>query len=126
MATDSQLPGVATSSKHVADELTEKGFEALKNIGKAAPSEGIREVVGTVKDAQAAFKVLSQGGEAIKNATYPGTLVKLSDGTIVGFRTTATKSGANTVATIDINKPGLDIRKVKFNKEERRPDDEPE
>ena len=82
-------------------------------IGKAGTNPTIREVTGGVADAEAMFKQLSAGGKVVSQ-TPAMTRVELPNGGFVQIRTVMSKS-ANTAATIDVNIPGLDITKVKFN-----------
>jgi hypothetical protein len=56
------------------------------------------------------FNELTEGGKDIAPPGYPGTLVQLPGGGIVGLRPTS-KSGP---PTIDVNIPGISVRKVKF------------
>jgi hypothetical protein len=85
-------------------------------IGVAGSSATIREVAGsTLADAQNLFNQLSQGGTAVTGSTYRGTLVRLPGGGTVGLRTVTTRS-PGTIATIDVNVPGVPgVTKIKFN-----------
>lgn len=84
-------------------------------IGTAGSRSSIREVSGGLDDAQALFTDLSQGGTVVTGSTYPGTLVQLPNGGgTIGIRTTMTNS-PGTIANIDVNIPGIDITKIKFN-----------
>jgi RHS repeat-associated protein len=88
-----------------------KGLEGIRDIGRAGKGKGVREVVGTAKDAENVFKQLSQSGKPVQKPDYPGNMVELPDGTLVGFRP-ASKSGP---PTIDINIPGQNGNvKIKF------------
>jgi len=71
------------------------------------------EVTGGLSDAQSMFQQLSQGGTIVEQAAVL-TRVQLPNGGFVQLRTVMSAS-PNTAATIDVNIPGLDIRKVKFN-----------
>jgi hypothetical protein len=82
-------------------------------IGKAGSDASIRELSGGLADAQAMFDQLSQGGKVVEQTPYL-TRVALPDGGFVQLRTVMSRS-PNSVATIDVNIPGLDITKVKFN-----------
>lgn len=64
-------------------------------------------------DAQAMFNQLSQGGRVVAN-TSKLTRVELPNGGFVQLRTVMSRS-PNTAATIDVNIPGLDITKLKYN-----------
>ena len=93
-----------------ADELLVPGGT---RIGTAGSRASIREVTGGLDDAQALFTDLSRGGTVVADTTYQG-LVRLPDGGTVGLRTTMTNSPGS-VANIDVNIPGIDITKIKFN-----------
>lgn len=92
------------------DDILRPGGDLL---GRAGSSSAIREVSGGLPEAQAMFTELTQGG-TIVNSTYPGTLVRLPDGGTVGIRTQMSNS-PGTEVTIDVNIPGLEIDKIKFN-----------
>ena len=83
-------------------------------IGNAGSQAAIREVSGSLSDAQSFFNQLSAGGEVVLDSTYPGTLVRLPNGGTVGIRTSMSES-LGTAATIDVNIPGIPIKKIKFN-----------
>ncbi len=82
-------------------------------IGEAGSKPGIREVPGSVDDAEEMFGQLTEGGRKIQS-NYPGTLVALPGGGTVGIRTKMTNS-PGTAANIDVNIPGIPIDKIKFN-----------
>ncbi len=79
-------------------------------IGTAGSSPDIREVAGSLADAMKLFDDLTQGGRDITPPGYPGKLVELAGGGVVGLRP-ASKSGP---PTIDVNVPGVAVKKVKF------------
>jgi hypothetical protein len=82
-------------------------------IGKAGTSESIRELSGGLSEAQSMFAQLSEGGRVVaQNAKL--IRVELPDGGFVQLRTVMSNS-PGTEATIDINIPGIDITKLKFN-----------
>jgi RHS repeat-associated protein len=85
-------------------------------IGVAGSSATIREIAGShLADAQTMFNQLAQGGKTVTGSTYPGTLVSLPGGGTVGLRTVMTDS-PGTLATIDVNVPGVTaVTKIKFN-----------
>jgi hypothetical protein len=86
-----------------------------KPIGVAGSTATIRQIAGsTMADAQAMFNQLSQGGTIDTGSTYPGTLVRLPCGGSVVLRTVMTNS-PGTIATLDVNVPGVTITKIKFN-----------
>jgi hypothetical protein len=83
-------------------------------IGSPGNTPGIQVMPGTtLQDAQELFQQLAQNGTTVNN-TYPGTMVQLPDGGIVGIRTQMTDS-PGTIATIDINIPNIPISKIKVN-----------
>ena len=59
------------------------------------------------------FDQLSQGGTVVEQTPYL-TRVQLPDGGFVQLRTVMSQS-PNTAATIDVNIPGVNITKLKFN-----------
>ncbi|QYO67761.1 hypothetical protein [Leptolyngbya sp. 7M] len=83
-------------------------------IGLQGSQSSIREIQGGVDDALRLFDSLTQGGTVKNNPGYPGLQIIRPDGGYVSIRTEATRS-PNTIATIDINIPGIPIRKIKFN-----------
>ncbi len=105
------LASVAAEGEAVsASDLLQPGGNP---IGTAGSDESIREVTGNLSDAQQLFDELSQGGRIVES-TSKLTRVELPDGGYVQLRTVMSNS-PNTVATIDVNIPGVDISKVKFN-----------
>ena len=86
-----------------------------KALGQAGSKAAIRELQGGLKEAQALFDELAQGGKVIPKPSYPGTWVELPNGGGVGIRTAATRS-PDTAATIDVNIPSIPgVSKIKFN-----------
>lgn len=79
-------------------------------LGTAGSSPAIREVTGGLIAATQLFDELTQGGKDITPAGHVGRLVELTGGGIIGFRP-ASRSGP---PTIDVNVPGIPMRKVKF------------
>jgi hypothetical protein len=111
-STTSAFTFVATEAAGSSiDDVLRPGGDLL---GKAGSNAAIREVSGGLSEAQATFSQLTQGGTVVSNSTYPGTLVRLPDGGTVGIRTVMSNS-PNTAVTIDVNIPGFDITKIKFN-----------
>jgi len=92
--------------QHVTDILRPGG----KLIGDPGTSSKIRILHGGKAEAEALFGRLTQGGEAITGTTYPGKLVRLTDGGKIGFRPTSTSGPP----TIDVFIEGLGIREIKF------------
>lgn len=79
-------------------------------IGAAGTDPSIREVAGDTQEAEELFDELTAGGADVTPSNYPGKLMALPGGGHVGLRP-ASKSGP---PTIDVNVPGIPIRKVKF------------
>ena len=88
------------------DLLMPKG----KPIGAKGSKASIREVPGGQKAADDLFDDLTVGGKPVVVPTYPGKLVDLPGGGRVGLRPKS-KSGE---PTIDVDIPGIPIKKVKF------------
>ncbi len=83
-------------------------------IGNPGSSDDIREVQGSVNDALETFDELTQGGTVNTNTNFPGLLINRPDGGTVRIRTQMSRSPSSN-ATIDVNIPGIPIRKIKFN-----------
>jgi hypothetical protein len=79
-------------------------------IGTAGSKPSIREVPGGKKAADDLFDDLTAGGAPAVVPTYPGTMVDLPGGGRVGLRLKS-KSGE---PTIDVDIPGIPIKKLKF------------
>jgi hypothetical protein len=73
----------------------------------------VREVA-SVDELDALFTSLSAGGKNLDKPTYPGRMVKLPDGTTIGYRT---KSKTSADPTLDIKTPKNDKIKVHVNRE---------
>jgi hypothetical protein len=88
--------------------------DLLMPNGKPVGSEGnnptIREVRGGQTEADRLFGDLAAGGKPIHLPGYPGKMVDLPAGGRVGLRPKS-KSGE---PTIDIDIPGIPIKKIKF------------
>lgn len=82
-------------------------------IGRRGASTAVRIVLGGDADAEALFSRLSRGGVECTPLGYPGRLLEMPDGGMVGYRPRS-RSGP---PTIDINLPGISIRKLKFTEE---------
>ncbi|SDM52307.1 hypothetical protein, partial [Microbacterium azadirachtae] len=108
-ATQSAESAAAESSKSIKSLLQPGG----QKIGQAGSDDTIREISGGFPEAKAMFENLSQGGKIVEQ-TSKLTRVELPDGGYVQLRTVMSRS-PDTAATIDVNVPGLDIRKLKFN-----------
>ncbi|MBO1751240.1 RHS repeat-associated core domain-containing protein [Actinotalea sp. BY-33] len=101
--------GTAVSSS--VDDLLMPGGSP---IGRAGTDASIRVVAGGLPEAQAAFAQLRQGGVVVAQ-NQKLTRVELPEGGFVQLRTIMSPKSPNTAATIDVDIPGVDIRKVKFN-----------
>jgi hypothetical protein len=81
-----------------------------KPIGTKGSKASIREVSGGQEAAEELFAGLAAGGQPIAVPGYPGETVDLPAGGRVGFRPKS-KSGR---PTIDVDIPGIPIKKIKF------------
>jgi hypothetical protein len=81
-----------------------------KAIGTKGSKASIREVFGGQKEAEDLFNDLTVGGNPAAVPTYPGKIVDLPGGGRVGLRPKS-KSGE---PTIDVDIPGIPIKKIKF------------
>jgi RHS repeat-associated protein len=106
-STRSATNGAASS---IEDLLRPRG----SLIGKAGTDESIREPTGGLPDAQAMFEQLSQGGTVVEQTSTITRVELANNGGFVQLRTVMSRS-PGTVATIDVNIPGLEITKLKFN-----------
>jgi hypothetical protein len=87
----------------------------VKGTGPRA-SARLREVAGGQTEAERLFRELSQGGNDITPAGFPGTLIELPDGRgTSGFRPTS-KSGPPTIDVNALDAAGhpIPIEKIKF------------
>jgi hypothetical protein len=99
-----------TAGSSLADILTPGGSA----IGNPGTDETIREITGDYSDAEAMFKQLSQGGQIVSSTPKLVRVELPNGGGFVQLRTAMTRS-PNTAATIDVNIPGIDITKLKYN-----------
>jgi hypothetical protein len=81
-----------------------------KLIGAKGNKSSIREVPGGERAANDLFDDLTTGGQLVTIPTYPGTMFDLPGGGRVGLRPKS-KSGE---PTIDVDIPGVPIKKIKF------------
>ena len=88
------------------DLLLPKG----KPIGTKGSKASIREVPGGQEEAEDLFNDLTVGGKPATVPAYPGKIVDLPRGGRVGLRPKS-KSGE---PTIDVDIPGIPIKKIKF------------
>ena len=88
------------------DLLMPKG----KPIGRKGSKASIREVPGGQKEAEDLFDDLTVGGKPVVVPAYPGKMIDLPGGGRVGLRPKS-KSGR---PTIDVDIPGIPIKKIKF------------
>jgi len=70
----------------------------------------VRELTGGLTEAQKLFDQLAEGGTRVAAPTYPGTMVRLPNGGMVGLRPVSTSGPP----TIDLSVPGVNIREIKF------------
>jgi hypothetical protein len=81
-----------------------------KPIGTRGSKASIREVPGGHKAADDLFDELTVGGTPVTVPTYPGKMVDLPGGGRVGLRPRSKSGGP----TIDVDIPGISIKKIKF------------
>ena len=81
-----------------------------KPIGTQGSKPSIREVPGGQTAADDLFDDLAAGGNPVIVPSYPGKMVDLPGGGRVGLRPKS-KSGE---PTIDVDIPGIPIKKIKF------------
>ena len=81
-----------------------------KPIGTKGTRVSIRELPGGEDEAREFFNRLSASGLPAAPSTYPGVAVDLPGGGRVGLRIVS-KSG---VTTVDVDIPGIPIKKLKF------------
>ncbi len=79
-------------------------------IGTRGNKASIREVSGGQQAADDFFDELTMGRKPIVVPTYPGKMIELPGGGRVGLRSKS-KSGR---PTIDVDIPGIPIKKIKF------------
>jgi hypothetical protein len=81
-------------------------------VGDPAENSGVHQLPGGKEGAEALFDRLTKGkgGQDITPEKYPGTLIKLLDGSYIGYRPKS-KSGP---PSIDVTLPGLNSHKWKF------------
>ena len=103
-------PMLLANARRGIDEILLPGGSL---IGKRGTDATIREITGGLSDAQAMFQQLSVGGTIVQE-TATLTRVQLANGGFVQLRTVMARS-PETAATIDVNVPGIDITKLKFN-----------
>jgi hypothetical protein len=79
-------------------------------VGTPGPGRKVREVGGGKQAADKMFDELIKGGTQNNPVGYPGQGYDLVGGGWVGLRPTS-KTGE---PTIDVNIPGIPLRKIKF------------
>jgi len=94
----------ATDGERPADILMPGG----RLIGRRGPRTAVRHLHGGEAEAEVLFSRLSKGGIDRTPPDHPGRLVQMPDGGMVGYRPRS-RSGP---PTIDINMPGISIRKL--------------
>ena len=83
-------------------------------IGARGTKDDIRVLPGGFDAAKDLFDSLAQGGTIDTNTSYPGTWIERPyNGGGIGLRVYATRS-PGTEATVDVNIPGIPIKKLKF------------
>ncbi len=105
----------SSASTGIRDAMAGRILDLLRSGGELVGKAGntrIRVLPGGMKEAEAFFRELGEGGPVIKDLRFPGTMVELPGGGRVGFRPVS-KSGP---PTIDVNIPGLkgEIKEIKF------------
>lgn len=82
------------------------------NVGQPGDGLGIRKLPGGDAGARELFDQLTKGGGGmdITPPGHAGKIIETPDGSVIGYRPDS-KSGP---PTIDVNVPGLKIRKLKF------------
>jgi hypothetical protein len=98
--------GAARAGTGIVDVLRPGG----KLIGEAGSSSQIRILQGGHSEAEALFGQLSHGGQVVEGTSYPGTLVRLSEGGQVRFWPVSTSGPP----TIDVTVKGLGVREIKL------------
>lgn len=107
-----QGSGVAANAgTRSIDDLLRPGGST---IGKAGTDDTIREITGGLPEAQTMFQQLSQGGTVVARTPHLTRVELPNGGGFVQLRTLMSRS-PNTAATIDVNIPGFDVTKLKYN-----------
>jgi hypothetical protein len=100
--------GPAGSASDAAKNILYPGG---RRVGVAGNNAGIRVLPGGAKEAEGFFQnLVTQTGATVDRVTGKGVVASVPGGGNIGFRPSS-KSGP---PTIDINIPGIDIRKIKF------------
>ena len=81
-----------------------------QNVGELGENSGVRVLPGGENGARELFDRLTKGGTDITPSGHIGKVIRLPDGSVISYRPRS-KSGPS---TIDVNVPGLNIRKLKF------------
>ena len=81
-----------------------------KPLGAKGTKASIREIPGGQKAAEDLFEDLTVAGKPVALPSYPGKMVDLPGGGRVGLRSIS-KSGE---PTVDVDIPGIPIKKLKF------------
>lgn len=89
-----------------------------QNVGESGENSGVRVLPGGENEARDLFDRLTKGGTDITRPGHIGKVIRLPDGSVISYRPKS-KTGARPEAesgppTIDVNVPGLNIRKLKF------------
>jgi len=83
-----------------------------QNVGELGGNSGIRILPGGEEEARKLFERLTKGKGRIDITppTHLGQVIRLPDGSVIGFRPASTTKPA----TIDTNVPELAVRELKF------------
>lgn len=110
------MPNSRGAGRSIEDILMPGGKPiGVKGSGPRA-SARLRELTGGKAEAERIFRELSEGGNDVTPATYPGTLIELpNDRGTIGYRP-ASKSGPPTidVNAVDATGQPIPIEKIKF------------
>jgi hypothetical protein len=88
------------------------GVDDILSALEPGRSEGVR-MVGSADELTATFGHLTRGGEPVVETTYPGSFVRLPDGTTVGMRSISKSTG---LPTLDVVRPGFGPMKIHVEK----------
>jgi hypothetical protein len=100
-------PNMASATPLSPQDLLMPNGKPIRTKGSKA---SIREVPGGQEAAEDLFDELTAGGKPVTVPAYPGKMVDLAGGGRAGLRAKS-KSGE---PTIDVDIPGIPIKKIKF------------
>ena len=81
-----------------------------QNVGAPGENSGVRVLPGGENESRELFDRLTKGGTDITRPGHIGKVIRMPDGSVISYRPRS-RSGP---PTIDVNVPGLNIRKLKF------------